>query len=69
MSKVKPNGIVRIFRVFVWRDGGFWKEPSYVQARSSAHARAMLYRDAGAEVAQKSCVTAIANAGIDGGKP
>jgi hypothetical protein len=57
----------RLFRIITFRDGGFWTEPSYMVAKNSKAVRAALARDAGPEVAAKSCVTAIANTGADAG--
>jgi hypothetical protein len=61
-SKVKPNGIKRVFRI-ITTDGIV----GYSKAENSKIVRARLARDAGAEDARTASVTAIANAGIDGG--
>lgn len=49
----------RRFRIYLWRDGGFWRSPQYSNGDTSATVRARLAREWGEEVARKSSVTAI----------
>lgn len=49
------------FRIYIWRDGGFWNQPQYTTARNSAVVRTRLARELGLDAARKSCVTAYAD--------
>ena len=49
------------FRIYIWKDGGFWRTPRYVVAPDAKAVRRRLERDEGRDVARKSCITAFAS--------